>query len=602
MADATYTEIRNSLKAFLENQAEFTDYNFEGSALSTLVDILAYNALYLNTNANMVFSEGFLDTAVQRGSVVSRAKELGYLPRSKRGAVATIRMSFAVSGNPSQYILPKNTKFATSIDGTSYTFCTTEDITFSNVANIFTKDISITQGILTNYSYTVNTSNLAQRFIIPSKEVDTSYLTASIKDSVGATVWRNMIYINDINLGDVASDTEVFFLQESFDEYYEVYFGDGNIGASVENGNVVKFDYLITSGPDANGANSFSLSSTLSGVSVITITTLTSATGGMDKETVESIKYLAPFYYASQNRAVTKDDYKSIIMNKYSNIDDVVVWGGEDNTTPYYGKVYIAVKPTTGTTLSDVEKRVIQDDLTQKYSIVSIRPELADPDYIYVTVNTNITYNARLYSRASNLTLETDANTAITDFFDSEVNKFGNALYYSKLTAEIDDISPIVKHNITNLILEKRLEIDAGSASSYTFNFNNAIAPNSLVSNEFTIDGVDYFLKDIPSGDSPYTVGVIGVYRLVGSVVTYLDDDVGSINYNTGEILLPNLRIDDIVLDPIYKILTLQVAQGNFVDADNPDIVTTDYNVYTNDKDDVIVLNAINITLTADNS
>lgn len=606
VSEADFLRIRTNFKNFLATQDEFTDHNFEGSGLSILIDAVSYGIHYHATHSNLVFSETFLDTANLRRSVVSRAKELGYLPRSKSAAVANITVSFSVSGNPNEYVLPRGTRFSSnSTTESSYSFTTLEDIIVENDGNnVFSKSIAIYQGKLNSYSYTVNLNNSGQRLIIPSKDVDVDHLSVYVKNSVSDTVTETYTYFDEIPLGSIDGETNVYFLRETFDGYYEVYFGDDVLGRAIQTGNVVELHYLITSGEDANDRQLFTLSSSLSGVSSVSITTVDASYGGDERESVSSIKFLAPMFYQSQNRAVTKEDYKAIIMRNYPNIIDVSVWGGEDNVPPYYGKVFAAVKPKNQTFLSNTVKQTIQNDLLRRFGVAGIRPELVDADYIDVSVNTTVTYNARLYGNISNVDLENSVRDTIETFFDDEANKFGSPLYYSKLVAAIDDTSDLIINSVTNLTLEKSVEIYQGVSGTYTFEFNNAIHPGSFITNEFLIDGVAWRIRDIPIPSGfIHTTGRLAIYRETSpGSYTYLSGNTGTINYTTGEITISNIIIDSVVDDPIFKKLVVSVSPGAVQDPENPQISFTDYNVYTNERNQIIRLkeNGVSLTLIPD--
>lgn len=601
ISEANFNAIRQQIKEYFKTKPEFTGYNFDGSASGVLIDILAYTAFYKNVHTNLAFNEVFLDSANQRQSIVSRAKELGYLPRSKTCTKATIRLSFTATGNPSQYILPKNTRFSSTLNGVTYTFVTPVEYIFDNVANVFTKNIEIVQGVLTNFEYVVNSNDLSQRFIVPSKSVDLDYLSVSKKNSSSDTTYFNMVRANDLDLVDISGDTELYLITEDYDGYYKLHFGDGAIGKAIENNNVIRLDYLITDGLEANGARTFSLTSNLSGVGGISILTIDSAIGGNDQETNEAIKFNAPLYFEAQGRAVTENDYKSIMLNRYGNIEDIQVWGGEKNDPPYFGKVYIAVKPLNDILLSPTQKSAIANDILTRYNVIGIRPEVVDPEYIYVYVDTAVSYNANIAARSGNTQLENGVVEAIENFFDNTTNKFGVPLYYSKLVAAIDNSSPVIKNSITNLKLERRKQIVDGISTRYVFNFNNAIAPNSLEAVEIEIDSQNYMIKDVPTGTAPFTEGTLTIYRMDGSNEVILNSNAGTVNYNTGLVILDNVRIDDIPSDTVNKLLWIKVSQGNFVDPDSTKIVT-DYNVYPNGRQDIVSLESITVTLVADNA
>ena len=545
---------------------------------------------------------------MQRAAVVSRAKELGYVPRSTSAASAIINVSFSVTGNPAQYTLPKNTQFLATAGGTSFTFTTTNDILIENDGNDqFTKEISIVQGAFSTIDYTVDLNDASQRFTLGSLTADTNYLTTAHKDNSGSTAINQYSFIDSLSIGALDQDTLVYFLRETYDGFFEVYFGDGNIGKANLDGNVISLTYLITDGESANGANAFTLSTTLTGISGFSATTISPAIAGADKESVESIKYLAPFYYQSQGRAVTADDYKALIKANYSNVDDISVWGGEENDPPFYGKVFIAIKPKSSEIFSNSVKLLIQEDIISRFNIMSIRPEIVDPEYINVEVDTVVTYNSRLYDGTTNSGLADDIKTNITNFFDSQANKFGQPLYYSKLTTDIDGTSPLILNSITNITLSKSQEIFSGISAQYEYTFNNSVYPGSVKSNEFTIDGVDYSFTDIQD-TTDLSVGTIAIFRTTnqGDVV-YLTENTGTIDYNSGKISVNNININSIVGDTINKLLTVYISQGAFIDSSNPNVVYKDMNVYTNGREQIVRISplsgeGITITLLPDGS
>lgn len=596
---ADFIRIRETIKNFYKNQSKFSDYDFEGSAISFWLDTVAYGAHYHAAHSNLVFSETFLDTANERPSVVSRATELGYLSRSATASKARVNISFSVSGNPQEFILPKNTRFSAVVNGVSYAFTTIRDYIFENDGNgVFSKTIEIYQGKLTTYNHTFNFNDLSQRIIIPSKKADLRFLSVYV-DAFPVP------FADNIQLGNITPNTMVYFLKEAIDGFYEIYFGDGVVGRIPENGAVIELNYLITDGADANGARAFSQSSNIPNVGAISITLVEAANGGGEQESTESIKFLAPFYYQSQNRAVTEDDYKVLVLKNYSDIEDISVWGGEKNDPPFYGKVFMAVKPIQSVFLSNAIKQSIQRDVVSKFNILSIRPEIVDPDYIDVSVNTVIRYNARLYGATSSTSLENEIRESIENYFSDNLGKFGKQLYYSKLVSAIDSTSSLILNVVANLTLEKTKEIFTGISGTYKYTFNNAIHPGSVVSNDFEIGGLIWKIRDIPNPtvSGVHTTGRIAIYRTTdqGNIV-FLNRNTGTVNYNTGEIEIKNIRIDSIVNDPSFKRLVIGVAPGALADVDNPQTAFTDYNVYTNERDQIIRLKsgAISITMIPD--
>lgn len=603
VSGVSYPEIKQKLKEYISSNPKFTDYNFEGSALSVLMDILAYNSHINISYSNMNFAESFLDSAIKRSSVISRAKETGYLPRSASAARASINVSFTVAGNPAQYIIPRGTKFTATVDGTSYSFVCTEDIMVYNTDNIFSKTIEIYQGKFAEFSYTVDSTNTQQKFFIPNKMADTRFVSVEVKESVSSTEYTPWSDFRNIELSDWDSTREIYFLQEDpISGFFEVYFGENVLGKQVSDGNVVKISYLFTDGPAANDARNFTLASSLPNTSGFSITTVSGAVGGDEKQSIDSIKFVAPMWYASQNRACTTSDYKALMLKNYANIRDVNVWSGKDNIPRYYGRTFIAVRPATGDNLSQSEKNSIEQDLLAKYSISGITPVIVDADYIYVSVDTIVSYDASRFTGISTTSLASSIQENIEDFFAEQVNKFATPLYFSKLVQTIDDTSNVITNSITNLKLEKKIEIIPDVPTSYEFSFNNGITPKSLRCENLIIEDYVWQLEDVPVGNPPYQTGTIKVKRTEGNQEIILTSNAGTINYITGEISLVNLNIADIANDPIFQNMIIQVSPGSIVSSTDTTKIVTDYNVYANNREQIIVLkdNGITITLIAD--
>lgn len=599
ISESDFSKLKENFTNFLKDQDTFTDYNFQGSGLSILLDVLAYNSHYMSIYSNLALSETFLDTAIQRNSVVSRAKEIGYLPRSKAASKATITISFTVTGNPDQYVIPKNTKFASTVGNTSYIFVTDKECMVENVNNTFTQTINIYQGKFVSFQYEANANDTSQRFVVPSLDVDKNFLTVLFKDNDTVTEWTPWASVENVEIGDLTDQSEVYFLKEAFDGFYETYYGDGIIGKKLQNGNLIRLEYLITDGPLANNSRTFVLSGSLPSTSNISITTVDISSGGAEKESVDSIKFLAPFYYQSQGRAVTESDYKALIKNKFSSVDDVAVWGGEKNDPPFYGKVFIAVKPTTGDILSTNLKQTITDDIVARYNVIGIRPEIVDPDYTKVIVTTKVSYNGRLFNNQTAIDLEGDIRDSIEAFFDSAANKFGKPLYYSKLVKAIEDTSPLIVGSITNFVLEKTKKIFSGNtAGTYVYNYNNSLTPGSILSNNFVSDAVTVKIKDVRDSITSIT-GILKVYKVSDNTFVR---NTGTINYNLGIVTIDNIRIANIIDDPVEKRLKIQASPGPLIDINNPDRVFLDDNIYTNSREQIITLNDTVITLIADNN
>ena len=353
--------IKNNLKTFLSQQDEFTDYNFEGSGMNILLDVLAYNTHYLGYNANMLANEMYLDSADQRSSVVSLAKQVGYTPKSSVSSKALIDVNINNASGTS-VTMSRGTKFTTTVDGTSYSFVANADVSISPLDGVYKfSNLTVYEGTYLNYKYTANTTDTDQRFIIPNDNVDTSTLTVKIQNSASDSITNS--YSLATGITGLESTSKVYFLQEVENGRYEVYFGDGVLGQAVADGNIVILDYITCNRDEPNGASSFTLSGTVGGFSDVTITTIDNAANGSGPETIKSIKYNAPRDYTAQDRAVTAEDYKVLVKSLYANAQSVQVYGGEDAATPDYGKVYISIKARSGSNLTEVTKASLVQSL-----------------------------------------------------------------------------------------------------------------------------------------------------------------------------------------------------------------------------------------------
>ena len=543
-----FENIKGALKRFLNNQAEFKDYDFEGSSLSILLDLLAYNTHYLAYNANFVANEMFLDTAQLRSSVASLAKLVGYTPNSARAPIADIKL-VVNDGSGSTITMPAGTKFTSSIDGTSYSFVNIEDVVITPVDSIYTaQSVNIYEGTYSSFSYTYNSSDVDQRFLIPNDRVDTTTLKVTVQNSIADATTN--VYTKATSITELNGTSEVYFLQEAEDGQFEIYFGDGVIGKQLEDGNIIVISYVITNKTEANGASSFSLSGSISGFTDITITVNSSAQGGAEPESISNIRRNVPNFYAAQDRAVTVEDYKTKVKELYANTQSVSAWGGEDAETPFYGRVYISILPTSGSNLTDATKNSIVTQL-KRYSVASVTPVIVDPETTKILLTSNVKFDAQATTKTA-ATLKTNILTTITNYNSNTLQQFDSMFRYSKLTGLIDDTDTAILSNITTVKIRKSFLPTLGSSVRYEINFNNALYnPHSghrsleggiITSSGFKVDGDStniWFLDDDGSGN-------IRRYRLLGSVRTYANTTQGTINYATGQIILNSLNIASI--------------------------------------------------------
>jgi len=542
-----FDNIKNNLKRYLSNQNQFKDYDFEGSGMAVLLDLLAYNTHYLSYNANVLANEMFIDTADLRNSIVSLAKALGYTPNSPRSPVADINV--VVNGATGATLtMNAGQQFTTTVDGVSYNFVTIGTNTISPVDNVYTfSNLKIYEGTYITYNYTVDTSDVDQRFLIQSANADTNTLSVQIQNS--ATDTTTNTYTKATSITELDSDSKVYFLQESEDGKFEVYFGDGVVGKALEDGNIVILKYVVTNKTEANGASSFTLSGNIGGNTDVAITVNSNAANGSEAETNESIKFKAPKSYAAQDRAVTVNDYKVKVEEIYANASSVSAWGGEDNDTPFYGRVYIAIKAASGSTLTDTTKNDIVTQL-KKFSVASVTPVIVDPETTNVLLTSTINYDEKQTTKTSD-EIKTLITNAVTNYNTNTLQKFDNVLRYSKLLETIDDADTSILSNITTLKLRKSFTPTLSTSTNYTVNFSNALHnPHSghkaaqggiLSSTGFKVSGDSnvYFFDDDGEGN-------VRRYYLIGSVRTYVDNTAGTITYSSGSVAINALTMASI--------------------------------------------------------
>jgi len=558
ITELDFDTIKANLRAYLEANPEFTDYNFEGSGLSLILDMLAMNTHYLGYYANMAHNESFLDSAVKRASVVSRAKELGYTPRSAIGATATVDVEVLVGGDtPAGVELPEYTVFGAGGISTnsSFTFYNSESAiaTIDNENRYWIRNLSIKEGSL-NRTRFVATGDYDERFIIPNTNIDTTTLRVTVQTSNVDTTITAFNYAT--NYTTVTANDPVYFLQEVDGERFEIYFGDGNIGRSIVAGNIIVCEYFVVAGVEANGLREFSIDGVLPAIDSndtynARVDTLEAAAGGNAVETTNSIRFYAPKAWTSQNRLVTKDDYTHYIQNLIPNVESVTVWGGEENEPPQYGKVFISLKPLSGVKFSDTAKNNIANDFLKTKAIVSIIPEFVDPDYIYLGVDCAVKYNPNKTTKTATAIGILVTNT-INNYFDSNLEKFSSNFYYSKFLRAIDDADASIVGNITTIRMQKRLEPALFRDIGYNLSFSpNKIRPSSLTTSLFScvINGVQY--DDVRFVDQPDELNFstsydgAGMLRLASEEGRILLNNVGTINYADGRLVISPLEFID---------------------------------------------------------
>ena len=493
ISDLDFDQIKTNLKAYLKQQSQFQDYNFEGAGLNILLDILAYNTHYNSYYLNMVANEAFLDTALLRDSVVSHAKTLGYIPFSVTAPRAVVNVTVnSGTTTPETLTIPKGFTFSSNlIDSLSYNFVTLEEttVTKSNTSFFF-EDLEIYEGSLVSYvfNYTEN-SNPKSIFVLPDNNIDTTTISVSVSPNVGST--STQVYNQVTDILDITSTSEVYFLQESKNGNYEIYFGDGVIGKALNDGAVVTVTYLVTNGVAANQTDGFIAAAPIGAYSDIVIDVVDVASGGATRETVDSIKYSAAAQYATQNRLVTTSDYESYIKSKYPSIDSLSVWGGEDETPKVFGKVYIALKPKTNYFISETEKQRIIDEIINPKAIVSVSAEIRDPEFLYLIIESLVQYDQKKTSLDEG-TIRNNIRQAILDFRDTNLNKFAGTFVLSKLQDAIDSTNgEAIIGSETVVRVQRRFKPKLNESASYTIQYDVPIQRGTLIdkltSTQFTV-------------------------------------------------------------------------------------------------------------------
>lgn len=493
VTDLDFDQIKSNLKTYLQQQSTFQDYDFEGSGLSVLLDILAYNTHYNAYYLNMVANEAFLDTALLRDSVVSHAKTLGYVPHSVRAPKAVINVTVD-SGNtaPGSLTITRGTAFSSNLlDGNSYAFVVLDDVSVGKTGTQFYFDsLNIYEGSLVSYDFTHSQStNPKSVFILPDENIDTTTISVAVRPNSGNSFTQ--VYTKSTDILDVTSESLVYFLQEGKNNQYQIYFGDDVLGKALDDGAIVSVSYLVTRGPEANKANAFVPNSSISGLAQITINVVNVASGGSLRESVDSIKFGAPAQFTTQNRLVTYKDYETYLKKNYPSIDSLSVWGGEDETPPVYGKVFVSLKPKENYYISELEKQKIINDIIAPKSIVSVNTEIIDPEYLYLLIDNYVQYDKNKTSQSPEA-IKTAIQNAVLQYNQINLNKFGATFVLSKLQDVVDAVDlAAIRGSETILRVQKRFVPELNVSKTYQIEFNAELhrgtTTNRLASSEFDV-------------------------------------------------------------------------------------------------------------------
>lgn len=581
VTELDFDTIKSNLKTFLNQQTEFTDYDFEGAGLSVLLDILAYNTHYNAYYLNMVANEAFLDTALLRDSAVSHAKTLGYTPHSSAAPVALINFEVASgSTTPGTLTIPSGFSFLSNqIDNKAYNFVVLNDttVTKSNTTYYF-DNLNLYEGQLITYNFGYNaTSNPKQIFTLPDDGIDTTTIKVTVAPQSGNTAIS--VYNKVTDVLDVSATSEVYFLQEGRNGKYEIYFGNNDVGKALPDGATVSVRYLVTNGTAANKANNFIATAALTdSLSVsqtnFTINPVSAAAGGSSRESVDNIKFSAASQFSTQNRLVTFNDYETYILNNYPNLDSISVWGGEENDPPVYGKVFVSMKPKANYYISETEKQRIIDEIISPKSIVAVQTQILDPEFLYLILEVAVQYDPKRTS-LTETQLKDQIRSAILSYRNTNLNKFSSKMVDSKLEAAIDSVEPnaIIGNDLT-LRVQKRFEPILNQAVSYTVNFgvplHRGTITNRLTSSQFTVFDTGGTIRTALFEESPQSFTGISEVQITNAGTGFTSNPTVTINGDgngaTAEAVIVNGKIESINITnrgSEYTRATVSITGGN---------------------------------------
>ena len=579
-----FDTIRQSLVAFLSSQNTLIDYDFEGSTMSTILDLLSYNTFINAFYLNMAANESFLSTAIKRDSVVAKAVELGYTPKSAKSAQAIVNLTITSSSGAPYVIIPANTLFLASDGVNSYTFRTYVSYTAALISpGVYgVNNVTIYEGKQLTQLFNVDGVSVINSVSLPNPNIDTSILRVYVSDVSNSNSFSEYNYTNDITTNGPTS--LIYYLEETDGGLYNIYFGDDYLSKALVTGTTVKVSYIITKADAANGLNAFSYSSGISDPSaVVTVTTVGSASGGGPAESIDSIKFRAPKTYETQNRAVTAADYPILVKNLSNNVSDVIAKGGQDVYPPLYNTVVLYIKPVTGTYLSTAEKRALATAISA-YTTILTQPVILDPEYLYLNVYTTIDYNAlKTPLLEDNLKLEiTDQILAYSNIY---LGKFAQDFRNSVFGTYVDNIDISIVSNFTQIQLEKRIVINTQAQSQYQLLYSTSVKPGTLSSSSFTYKGFSnaYFTDD---GNGLIKISV----QQINATILDLETNIGTINYTTGQINIASVFIPAIPQTPEFFNSDL----GNYFIKFYMQSIGKDINT---SNDQILQINTANVTM-----
>ena len=553
MADIRVTEldfqdIKQNLKNYLKSQDEFSGYDFDGSGLNILLDVLAYNTHYNAMLAHLQANEMFIDTAIKRSSVVSIAKTLGYIPRSSTCSRARVNLVVTptVDTTATSLTLLPSVKFTSSVNNVNYTFNVSDEYTAVKTDGVFTfNNVDLLEGSRIANSFVVASDTVSGPFVMPNSFIDESTLVVGVRSST--TSLDNITYTRATSIIDIQSDSRVYWLEENPDGFYQIVFGDDVIGKKLSAGNVVTVQYISCNGPNANGANLFTLAGTINGENVVDITLVNKAASGSFKETIDEIRFNAPKYNATRNRAVTSQDYKSLILSEFSRAKSVAVWGGEENQPPIYGKVFITLDPKDGEVITDADKDFISESILRPRSVMSIQHEFVDPDYLYTGFQVDVKYNPRNTVLTPN-EIASEIRAGIENYFTTNLKTLEKTFIYSQFVDAIKALLPnIIVGVLASMKLQRRVDFTENLTNSKTIRFLTSLIPETLRSTNFSVSLNDNtytaYIKDFANAETIDFNGTGTLKLLDVDTNKVLNPSLGTINYVTGVVTVNNLTV-----------------------------------------------------------
>ena len=576
ISDLDFTRIKANLSAFIANNSDFTDYNFSGSALSTLTDILAYNTHYNAVYLNMALNENFIDTAQTRSSVVSLAKNLGYTPRSKKSSIA--ELSFTIDSSDPEgttITLEKTDYFSSTVDGVTYVWYPIQTVTATaDVDGIYTFDgVKVREGSTVSIRYS-SLGEVSQKFYVNNFDIDLDSLEVAVLESTSQSDASKVTYSLISDITTLTPESLIYYLFETTDRRYEISFGDGVLGKKLTSGNVVIISYQTSSGDLSNGASDFQLATQIDGRfdnGDVIYYNVVDSYGGDQEENLDSIRLSALQNFRTQGRAVTTEDYKFFIERDYPLAESISVWGGQDNDPPIYGKVFISFKPRGDFFLSAAAKQEILDNVIKTKNIVTVIPEIVDPEYTYIQVSSSVKFDsARTLMTAAEIKAE--VLSSISDYATNTLAKFGTSFSYSKFIGVIDNTDPSIIGNITSISLRKNITVNLNQSVQYSINFQNTVHPGSVTSKYpfyANFDGTLGSPTD-PLFIDDDEMGNIRIYKVVGagadSQKIILNYKAGTVDYGTGKVtvtLKPSQVNADNTLDIVAKPADFSIGDVN---------------------------------------